>query len=114
VTGPTLAGPSRQEDAAIAVEHGADAIIVSNHGGREEETMRATVDSLPEVVAGARGRRRARRALRRWDPRPDDQLYDIQHGSRAGFAAQLMKVPVTMLTGSDTVAIAAYTASLRP
>lgn len=44
------------EDAATAVEHGADAIIVSNHGGREEETMRATIDSLPEVVAGARGR----------------------------------------------------------
>lgn len=44
------------EDAALAVEHGADAIIVSNHGGRNEETLRATVDCLPEVAAGARGR----------------------------------------------------------
>ena len=39
------------EDAAFAVEHGADGVIVSNHGGRNEETLRATVDCLPEVVA---------------------------------------------------------------
>jgi 4-hydroxymandelate oxidase len=44
------------EDASIAVEHGADGIVVSNHGGRNEETLRATVDCLPEVVAAVRGR----------------------------------------------------------
>jgi 4-hydroxymandelate oxidase len=44
------------EDAAIAVEHGADAVIVSNHGGRNEETLRATLECLPEVVAAVRGR----------------------------------------------------------
>lgn len=44
------------EDAAIAVDHGADAVIVSNHGGRNEETLRATVDCLPEVVSVVRGR----------------------------------------------------------
>jgi (S)-2-hydroxy-acid oxidase len=44
------------EDAALAVEHGADGIVVSNHGGRNEETLRATVDCLPEVVAAVRGR----------------------------------------------------------
>jgi (S)-2-hydroxy-acid oxidase len=44
------------EDAAIAVERGADAVIISNHGGRNEETLRATVDCLPEVVAAVRGR----------------------------------------------------------
>jgi (S)-2-hydroxy-acid oxidase len=44
------------EDATLAVEHGADGIIVSNHGGRNEETLRATVDCLPEVVAAVRGR----------------------------------------------------------
>jgi 4-hydroxymandelate oxidase len=44
------------EDAAIAVEHGADAIVISNHGGRNEETLRATVDCLPDVVAAVRGR----------------------------------------------------------
>jgi (S)-2-hydroxy-acid oxidase len=44
------------EDAALAVVHGADAIIVSNHGGRNEETLRATIDCLPEIVAAVRGR----------------------------------------------------------
>ncbi|MDP9064238.1 MAG: alpha-hydroxy-acid oxidizing protein [Pseudomonadota bacterium] len=44
------------EDAALSVEHGADGIIVSNHGGRNEETLRATVDCLPEVVAAVSGR----------------------------------------------------------
>jgi len=44
------------EDAAIAVEHGADGVIISNHGGRNEETLRATIDCVPEVVAAVRGR----------------------------------------------------------
>jgi 4-hydroxymandelate oxidase len=44
------------EDAALAVVHGADAIIVSNHGGRNEETLRATIDCLPEIAAAVRGR----------------------------------------------------------
>jgi (S)-2-hydroxy-acid oxidase len=43
-------------DAALAIEHGADAVIISNHGGRNEETLRATVDCLPDVVAAVRGR----------------------------------------------------------
>jgi len=44
------------EDAAAALQHCADAVVVSNHGGRNEETLRATIDCLPEVVAGVRGR----------------------------------------------------------
>jgi isopentenyl diphosphate isomerase/L-lactate dehydrogenase-like FMN-dependent dehydrogenase len=44
------------EDAALAVEHGVDGVIVSNHGGRAEESGRGTIESLPEVVAGAAGR----------------------------------------------------------
>ena len=44
------------EDAALAVEHGADGVIVSNHGGRNEETLRPTIDCVPEVVAAVRGR----------------------------------------------------------
>jgi 4-hydroxymandelate oxidase len=44
------------EDAQAAVAHGADGIIVSNHGGRNEETLRATIDCLPEVVAAVKGR----------------------------------------------------------
>jgi 4-hydroxymandelate oxidase len=44
------------EDAKLAVEHGVDGVIVSNHGGRNEETLRATLDCLPEIVAAVRGR----------------------------------------------------------
>ncbi len=43
------------EDAAEAVRHGADALIVSNHGGRGEASGWGTLDSLPEVVAAAAG-----------------------------------------------------------
>ena len=51
-----LKGIVTAEDATIAVEHGADAIVASNHGGRNEETLRATIDCLPEIVAAVRGR----------------------------------------------------------
>jgi 4-hydroxymandelate oxidase len=44
------------EDAELAVEHGVDGLIVSNHGGRAEDSGRASIDSLVEVVAGVRGR----------------------------------------------------------
>jgi len=44
------------EDAALAVEQGADGIIVSNHGGRAEESFRSTVECLPEVIGAVRGR----------------------------------------------------------
>jgi len=44
------------EDAALAVAHGVDGVIVSNHGGRNEETLRATIDCLPEVAAAVGGR----------------------------------------------------------
>ena len=39
-----------------AVKHGADAIIVSNHGGRAEASGWGTLDSLPEVVNAVNGR----------------------------------------------------------
>ncbi|HEX9158712.1 MAG TPA: alpha-hydroxy acid oxidase, partial [Rhizomicrobium sp.] len=44
------------EDAALAIAHGVDGVIVSNHGGRNEETLRATIDCLPEVAAAVGGR----------------------------------------------------------
>jgi len=45
-----LKGIDTAEDAALAVEHGADGVVVSNHGGRATETGRGTIDILPEVV----------------------------------------------------------------
>jgi 4-hydroxymandelate oxidase len=48
-----LKGIVTREDAQLAVEHGVDGIIVSNHGGRAEETLRSTIDCLPEVLEGS-------------------------------------------------------------
>jgi len=42
------------------------------------------------------------------------QLYDFQHGMRAGDANELMKPIVASLTMGDTIALAAYAASLKP
>ena len=44
------------EDAQLCVENGVDGIIVSNHGGRAEESGRATIQCLPEVIAAVKGR----------------------------------------------------------
>jgi 4-hydroxymandelate oxidase len=44
------------EDAALCVQHGADGIVISNHGGRNEETLRSTLECLPEIAAAIRGR----------------------------------------------------------
>jgi 4-hydroxymandelate oxidase len=44
------------EDAALAVQAGVDGIVVSNHGGRQEETLRSTIECLPEIVAAVGGR----------------------------------------------------------
>jgi len=44
------------EDAALACEHGAAAIVVSNHGGRQLDGVAATIDALPEVVEAVDGR----------------------------------------------------------
>ena len=51
-----LKGVATPEDAAMAVEHGVDVIYVSNHGGRQLDHGRGTVDMLPEIVAAANGR----------------------------------------------------------
>lgn len=44
-------GILRAEDAVLAVEHGADGVVVSNHGGRALDSAAPTMDILPEVVA---------------------------------------------------------------
>jgi isopentenyl diphosphate isomerase/L-lactate dehydrogenase-like FMN-dependent dehydrogenase len=42
-------------DARLCRESGADAILLSNHGGRGTETLRSTIEALPEVVSAAGG-----------------------------------------------------------
>jgi isopentenyl diphosphate isomerase/L-lactate dehydrogenase-like FMN-dependent dehydrogenase len=44
------------EDAQLCVEHGLDGIVVSNHGGRQEETLLSTIEVLPEIVNVVKGR----------------------------------------------------------
>jgi 4-hydroxymandelate oxidase len=57
VKGPLiLKGILEPEDAKLAIEHGADAIIVSNHGGRSMDYGPSTLEVLPEIVAAVNGR----------------------------------------------------------
>jgi len=51
-----LKGILTAEDATLAAEHGADAIVVSNHGGRQLDGVVATLDALPEVADAAAGK----------------------------------------------------------
>ncbi len=44
------------EDAALAVEHGAAGVVVSNHGGRQLDRCLATAEALPEVADAVEGR----------------------------------------------------------
>ncbi len=51
-----LKGIVSAEDARIALDHGADAIVVSNHGGRSMDYGPSTLEVLPEIVDAVGGR----------------------------------------------------------
>jgi 4-hydroxymandelate oxidase len=51
-----LKGLMTAEDARLAVDHRVDAIVVSNHGGRQLDGAAATIEALPEVVEAVGGR----------------------------------------------------------
>jgi 4-hydroxymandelate oxidase len=51
-----LKGIVTAEDAKLALKHDVDGIIVSNHGGRAEESLRSTIESLPEVIEAVAGK----------------------------------------------------------
>jgi L-lactate dehydrogenase (cytochrome) len=56
-SGPlVLKGVLTPEDAALAVEHGADAVIVSNHGGRQLDGSPSAIAALPAIVDEVQGR----------------------------------------------------------
>lgn len=51
-----IKGITHPDDATLAVSHGADAVLVSNHGGRQLDTVPASIDLLPRIsdaLAGA-------------------------------------------------------------
>jgi len=51
-----LKGILAPEDAKAAIDHGADAVIVSNHGGRQLDGVRSAISALPYVVDAVQGR----------------------------------------------------------
>ena len=51
-----LKGILTAEDALLAIEHGMDGIIVSNHGGRQLDTALAGIEALPEIAKAIAGR----------------------------------------------------------
>jgi isopentenyl diphosphate isomerase/L-lactate dehydrogenase-like FMN-dependent dehydrogenase len=51
-----LKGVQTGEDAALAWQHGADAVVVSNHGGRQLDAVAPTAELLPEAVEAVDGR----------------------------------------------------------
>src|SRR5262249_25614863 len=51
-----IKGILTREDAELAVEHGADAVWVSNHGGRQLDGVPAGLEALPEVAEAVAGR----------------------------------------------------------
>src|SRR5450432_607989 len=51
-----IKGIATAEDAAIALDHGVDWIYVSNHGGRQLDHGRGSMQVLPEIVAAVAGR----------------------------------------------------------
>jgi isopentenyl diphosphate isomerase/L-lactate dehydrogenase-like FMN-dependent dehydrogenase len=51
-----LKGIQHPDDAELAITHGADGIIVSNHGGRQLDGAIGSLDALPPIVKQVRGR----------------------------------------------------------
>jgi hypothetical protein len=44
------------EDATVALRYGVDGVLVSNHGGRSEESLRSSIEALPEVIEAVGGK----------------------------------------------------------
>jgi 4-hydroxymandelate oxidase len=81
-----LKGILTREDALLAVEHGADAVWVSNHGGRQLDHVAAGLDALPEVVEAVDGRCEV--YVDGGIRRGGDVLKALALGARAAFAGR--------------------------
>src|SRR3954462_9394337 len=81
-------GVATAEDAKLSVEHGADVVYVSNHGGRQLDHAQGTIEVLPEVVDAVAGR-----AEILWDGgvlRGTDVIKAISLGARAVGVGKLL------------------------
>ena len=81
-----LKGVLTAEDARLAVEHGADAVWVSNHGGRQLDRVAAPIDVLAEIVEAVAGR--AEVYLDGGVRRGPDVAIALAMGARAVFTAR--------------------------
>ncbi|HLZ48098.1 MAG TPA: alpha-hydroxy acid oxidase [Candidatus Limnocylindria bacterium] len=81
-----LKGILTREDAGLAVEHGAAAVWVSNHGGRQLDGVPAALDALLEVVEGVAGRCEV--YVDGGIRRGTDVLKALALGARAAFAGR--------------------------
>lgn len=89
------------EDAELAVDHGAAAVWVSNHGGRQLDRVPASVDVLAEVVAAVDGR--AEVYLDGGVRRGTDVLTALALGARAVFVGRPVLYALA-LAGAEGVA----------
>jgi isopentenyl diphosphate isomerase/L-lactate dehydrogenase-like FMN-dependent dehydrogenase len=89
------------EDAHLACEHGAAAVVVSNHGGRQLDGVPASLDSLEEVVAAVDGR--AEVLLDGGVRRGTDVLKALALGARAVLIGRAMVWGLTV-AGEEGVA----------
>ena len=81
-----LKGLLTREDATLAAEHGAAAVLVSNHGGRQLDGVAATLDALPEVVEAVGDRCEV--YMDGGVRRGTDVLKALALGARAAFVAR--------------------------
>ncbi len=81
-----LKGILHPEDAALAVEHGVQGIVVSTHGGRQLDGVLASVEALPGVVEAVAGR--AEVYLDGGVRRGTDVLKALALGARAVFVGR--------------------------
>jgi isopentenyl diphosphate isomerase/L-lactate dehydrogenase-like FMN-dependent dehydrogenase len=96
-----IKGVLTREDALLAVEHGADAVWVSNHGGRQLDGVAAGIDALPEVVEAVDGRCEV--YVDGGIRRGSDVVKALALGARAAFAGRAIAGGLAV-AGEDGVA----------
>jgi isopentenyl diphosphate isomerase/L-lactate dehydrogenase-like FMN-dependent dehydrogenase len=92
-----IKGILTHEDALLAVEHGADAVWVSNHGGRQLDGVAAGLDALPEVVEAVGGRCEV--YVDGGIRRGTDVVKALALGARAAFGARAFAAALAVESG---------------